>query len=101
MAVRGNNPNQQPIPEAIKKAVKERDNYTCQICGINEAAIQTINPKWHLLLHVDHKIPFCQGGTNEMENLRTTCEYCNIYKSIEDRQNKQISLWDLLGLQEE
>ncbi|MEE3415474.1 MAG: HNH endonuclease signature motif containing protein [Prevotella sp.] len=100
MAVRGNNVNQQSIPEAIKKAVKERDHYTCQICGINNDSIHALNPNWNIYLHVDHKIPFCQGGTNDMENLRTTCEYCNIKKSIEDRQNKQISLWDLLSLQD-
>lgn len=33
------------------------------------------------VLHADHIIPVSQGGTDEMDNLQTLCEKCNLAKS--------------------
>lgn len=57
----------------IRYNVLKRDNYTCQICGVTA--------KDGAKLHVDHIIPVSKGGTNEMSNLQTLCDRCNIGKS--------------------
>lgn len=53
--------------------VLARDGSTCVICGrsVKCAGVQ---------LHVDHIIPISKGGTNEISNLRTLCEECNLGK---------------------
>ena len=47
----------------------KRDNYTCQYCG-------SIGGK----LEGDHIIPISKGGTNDLENLTTSCRKCNRQK---------------------
>lgn len=96
MAIRGNDPNQQPVPNKIKKLVKKRDNYTCQICGISNEQLHKYNPNWNVLLCIDHKVPACSGGSNDPSNLRTLCEYCNNKKSSEDKKYRQMTIWDYL-----
>lgn len=56
------------IYNELRQAVFERDNYTCQYCGHsgNEADLE-----------VDHIIPICKGGNNDMRNLCTACKTCN------------------------
>jgi len=36
--------------------------------------------KWRALHHIDHVIPRCKGGTDEMDNLVTACRKCNLTK---------------------
>ena len=55
-----------PIPAALRHEVFKRDNYTCQECGASRRPLE-----------VDHIIPVSQGGTDEMDNLRTLCLRCN------------------------
>lgn len=52
-----------------------RDNLTCQYCGAN--------PRTHpgIELHVDHVNPFCNGGSNRLDNLVTACRDCNLKAS--------------------
>lgn len=52
----------------LRFEVLKRDGYTCQYCGR-----QTPN----VVLEVDHVIPRCEGGTDEMMNLVTSCWECN------------------------
>ena len=56
------------IPLEIKEYIFERDDYTCQYCKkryvINE-------------LTIDHVIPLCMGGIDELTNYVTSCEKCN------------------------
>jgi len=59
----------------VRFAVLKRDNYQCQICGRS----QTVGVQ----LHVDHIVPLAKGGSNNMENLQTTCDECNIGKGTE------------------
>lgn len=46
-----------------------RDNYTCAYCG-------QVGGK----LEVDHVIPFSKGGSDEVDNLITSCRRCNRQK---------------------
>jgi hypothetical protein len=51
--------------------VFKRDCFKCQYCGSHP-------PK--VILHVDHINPVANGGTNESDNLVTSCEACNLGK---------------------
>ncbi len=55
----------QPIPQALRKAVFERDGYRCQGCGGWED------------LECDHVVPESQGGPTELGNLQALCGACN------------------------
>ena len=54
----------------LRQQVLERDNYTCQYCGQQGGKI-----------HCDHVIPVARGGTNDLSNLVTACERCNLSKN--------------------
>lgn len=51
----------------------KRDGFRCKYCGRNESD--------NIKLEVDHIIPKSSGGTDEMENLITSCQECNNGKS--------------------
>jgi hypothetical protein len=53
----------------LRRAVFERDNFTCVYCGA------TNRP-----LHCDHAIPVSHGGSNDKSNLATACQDCNTSK---------------------
>lgn len=57
---------------ALKKQIKERDNYTCQICGKYMGD--------EVGLHVDHKISIKNGGKSVPSNLWVLCDKCNLGK---------------------
>lgn len=63
--------NRAPIPPSLRFAVLKRDNFTCQYCG-------TKSPEKPL--HVDHRTAVAKGGGNEIENLVTSCQDCNLGK---------------------
>lgn len=48
------------------EAIKQRDNYTCQGCGAEDAE-----------LHVHHIVPLGAGGSNVRSNLITLCDECH------------------------
>ena len=52
--------------ENTKAMVLNRDNYTCQYCKTKKGT-----------LHVHHIIYRSKGGSDEIENLTTLCEYCH------------------------
>lgn len=54
----------------IKKKIKERDNYTCQDCGVKEAELVQY-------LQVHHIIPYRIFEDNSEENLITLCSKCH------------------------
>lgn len=60
------------LPPAVRDYVFRRDQYRCQSCGY----FQT-----EALLQVDHIIPLAQGGSNDLSNLQTLCQPCNLRKS--------------------
>jgi len=72
------NPNEKTIVSSpfliLRFEILKRDNFQCQYCGRN--------PKQDKCkLRVDHIIPRSKNGTNEVNNLITSCEECNLGKS--------------------
>ena len=57
----------------LRQQIKERDNYTCQICG-------KYMPD-EVGLHIDHIIPVAKGGKSVPSNLQVLCSKCNGKKS--------------------
>ncbi len=57
----------------------KRDQFVCRYCG---------NRPPHVILEVDHVVPVSKGGTDEPENLITTCRDCHRGKK-EDALNAQ------------
>lgn len=51
--------------------VFDRDGFRCRYCGIS-----VIDNK-DVLLEIDHIIPKSKGGTNNIDNLITSCSNCN------------------------
>jgi hypothetical protein len=62
------------VPLGIRFTVLTRDCFKCVLCGASPATSVTCN------LHVDHIVPLAQGGRNEIKNLRTLCDSCNLGK---------------------
>lgn len=60
------------LSKSVRFEVFKRDSFTCQYCG--KKAPDTI-------LHIDHINPVSKGGDNEVINLVTSCEACNLGKS--------------------
>lgn len=50
-----------------------RDGARCQLCGAT--------PQSGARLHIDHVVPWSEGGETVLENLRVLCEQCNIGRS--------------------
>lgn len=57
---------------ALRWQILERDNFTCQYCGQKAP---------NVTLEVDHILPIEDGGTDESNNLKTSCFACNRGKS--------------------
>lgn len=55
------------IPEAIRYAVYERDNYLCRFCGVGNAYAYNVH-------HVHYR---SEGGPHELWNLVLLCESCH------------------------
>lgn len=55
--------------------VMKRDNFKCQSCGRSPATDPSV------ILHVDHKKAWANGGETVIDNLQTLCSVCNIGKS--------------------
>ncbi|MES9969981.1 MAG: HNH endonuclease [Candidatus Thiodiazotropha sp.] len=63
------------IPLKLRLKVFKRDSYKCVLCGRSPATEHGV------VLHVDHIIPFSEGGETSEENLQTLCQECNLGKS--------------------
>lgn len=55
----------------LRQSIKERDNFSCQKCGVS------IEKEPTLLLEIDHIIPVSKGGLTTEDNLQTLCWRCN------------------------
>lgn len=67
------------VSKAFRFEIFKRDQFICCYCG---------NRPPHVILEVDHMIPVPKGGTDEPENLVTTCRDCHRGKK-EDALNAQ------------
>ena len=56
----------------LREQIKERDNYTCQMCG--KEMFDEVG------LHIDHIIPVSKGGKTVPSNLQVLCDKCNLSK---------------------
>ena len=61
-----------PISKKIRFEVFKRDDFTCQYCGKTPP---------NITLEIDHIQPVSKGGTNDINNLLTSCFDCNRGKS--------------------
>lgn len=61
-----------PISKKLRFEVFKRDFFKCQYCG---------NTPPGTILEVDHVIPVSKNGSNDIENLITSCFDCNRGKS--------------------
>lgn len=59
------NARREPIPEAVRLFVWQRDQGRCVRCGSSER------------LEFDHIIPIAEGGSNTERNIQLLCERCN------------------------
>lgn len=59
------------MTQSLRKRIKERDDYTCQMCGLSS------HDEANLLLEIDHIKPLAKGGITSEENLQTLCWRCN------------------------
>jgi hypothetical protein len=66
---------QRSVNWRLRFLVMKRDNFKCKKCGRSPATDPNI------ILHVDHKIAWANGGETILENLETLCSICNIGKS--------------------
>lgn len=55
-----------PNWDEIRQFVFKRDGFTCQYCGDTDSDLEC-----------DHIIPFVSGGSDELDNLTTSCVSCN------------------------
>lgn len=60
------------IGKRLRFEIFDRDSFTCQYCGKCPPDVQ---------LEIDHIIAVSTGGTNDPENLRTSCVACNLGKT--------------------
>lgn len=71
-----------PIKRELRLAVYKRDNFTCQYCGFHASEQE---------LQIDHIIPVSRGGTNDIDNLVTSCARCNKKKGARLPQDSALS----------
>jgi hypothetical protein len=57
--------------DSRRKAVYQRDNFTCQNCG------RRGGPHGNHELHAHHVVPKSKGGTHRKSNLKTLCKQCH------------------------
>jgi len=60
------------IKPRLRFSILKRDNFTCQYCWMKAP---------NVILHVDHVIPFSKWWKTSEDNLKTSCQDCNLWKS--------------------
>lgn len=65
-------PKRVAVSKRVRFEVFKRDRFSCQYCGASAP---------DAVLHVDHIEPVSKGGSNDMMNLITSCDSCNLGKS--------------------
>lgn len=64
-----------------KKAVLERDDFTCIYCGIRAGDLRDGRPLPRSALTLDHILPRSRGGLNSWGNTACACGPCNNRKA--------------------
>ena len=85
------------IKASDKEEVFERDNYTCQICGISREFMDSYCPGLgdYLLLEADHIRSVERGGRgDDIDNLQCLCWRCNRKKGGRKTNEEVMELLD-------
>jgi hypothetical protein len=61
------------ISKTLRFEVFKRDSFLCQYCGAHPP---------HVVLQVDHILAVANGGGNDVDNLITACQPCNLGKGV-------------------
>ena len=61
--------------ESIRQRIFQRDNFTCQYCGLDASSV--FSTWYYANLNVDHINP---NGGDDDSNLVTACRACNLNK---------------------
>lgn len=69
-----------------RRDVYQRDNYTCQNCGVKGGS------RGDTELHAHHIVPKSKGGTHRLENLTTVCKRC--HNAIHGRGTARVPIDD-------
>lgn len=70
-----------PIKKSVRFEVFKRDSFTCQYCGRQAP---------EAVLHIDHIKPVAKGGKNEIINLVTSCDQCNLGKGARELSDDSV-----------
>lgn len=77
------------ISRRERLAIYERDEWTCQICGLE------VDTNLHYLddgaATLDHIIPQSAGGTHEPKNLRLAHRICNAYRNADLISDEEVA----------
>jgi 5-methylcytosine-specific restriction endonuclease McrA len=65
-----------PISAQLRAEVLDRDDFTCQMCGITPDEIDPFTGR-KVRLHIGHIKDKSLGGKDELANLRALCSTCN------------------------
>lgn len=60
------------IKPRLRFKILKRDTFTCQYCWRSAPDV---------ILHIDHIIPYSKWGLTKENNLKTSCQDCNLWKS--------------------
>lgn len=63
------------VPAVTRSIVWAKNDGLCWYCG------DCIADGW---FHVDHKVPRCKGGGDDIDNLLPSCPTCNMEKGAKD-----------------
>lgn len=80
------------VTAKMKQTVMERDDCTCQICGISKGFVDSLCQGLgdYLLLEIDHIESVANGGTGtDEDNLQVLCWRCNKKKGGK-KTNEQV-----------
>lgn len=58
----------------LRFLVMKRDHFACRHCGASPAKDPSVE------LHLDHIVPWSEGGRTALDNLQTLCVSCNLGK---------------------
>ena len=76
--------------QEARNDIYERTKGKCALCGKFIRFDQ---------FTVDHIVPLAKGGTNEIENLQTTCKHCNAMKQDLSEEEFLDKMFDILVYQ--
>lgn len=77
---KGDRARRTAIPPSVRTRVLRAANSTCAFCGRSPANTRD------LVMHLDHKVPVSEGGTNDESNLQVLCADCNVGKGPHGRR---------------